>query len=61
MKVYCAPLRNDGYTGPLARVLKRKNEWKTWPGMQKHDCNECKHKFVCLLDPGCSREFKKTV
>ncbi len=26
--------------------------------MTRHNCNECKHKLVCLIDPECKQTFK---
>ena len=25
---------------------------------EKHDCNQCKHKLVCMMDPNCDRRYE---
>ncbi len=29
--------------------------------VERYNCNECKHKFVCLVDPHCDKRFKTRV
>ena len=29
--------------------------------MQKEDCSQCKHKFICLLDKRADKRFESTV
>ncbi len=29
------------------------------PWRELMDCNQCKHKLVCLIDPDCSKRFEQ--
>ncbi len=62
MKVYCAhayiQAGNSSSVNTAVGAVKRKDIWKTWSGIKKYDCNECKHKLKCLVEPSCNRTYE---
>ena len=65
MKVYCV-LEHDSVFGGMQEKVKRgikkpppKNE--SVVVVERYNCNECKHKIACLVEPECKRTFEGVV
>ncbi len=64
MKVYCID-NAQRYKHRVERgdrtIWKRTElfiEYTDSDQVERLDCNQCKHKFRCLMDPHCNRQFE---
>ncbi len=42
----------------LYAVPPRGGDYDGYVDLGQYDCNECKHKLACLIDPECSKKFE---
>ena len=65
MKVYCVRIKISGVEdrGEDYIADKKVSGWLSRPGgseqvLKQYDCDECKHKLSCLIDPECNQRFE---